>query len=42
MDSELSLPAIDFSLADTEGQAVRLEDFRGRRHVVLVFLRGFG
>ena len=34
-------PAPDFSLADTQGRAVRLSDYRGRRHVVLVFNRGF-
>lgn len=33
--------APDFTLADFEGQAVRLSDFRGDRHVVLVFNRGF-
>lgn len=32
--------ALDFSLADTEGQAVRLSDYRGNKHVVLVFNRG--
>ncbi len=31
----------DFTLADTAGRGVRLSDFRGRRHVVLVFNRGF-
>lgn len=33
--------APDFSLADTNGKAVRLSEFRGRKNVVLVFLRGF-
>jgi peroxiredoxin len=38
---ELNTPAPDFSLADWQGQTVRLSDFRGRNHVVLVFNRGF-
>jgi peroxiredoxin len=33
--------APDFTLADTNGQAVTISDFRGDRHVVLVFNRGF-
>jgi peroxiredoxin len=34
-------PAPDFELADSDGRKVRLADFRGKRHVVLVFNRGF-
>jgi peroxiredoxin len=34
-------PAPDFTLKDFTGQTVRLGDFRGRQHVVLVFNRGF-
>lgn len=30
-----SLPAPDFELTDTEGQTVRLSDFRGKKNVVL-------
>ena len=30
-------PAPDFALTDTEGQTVRLSDFRGKRNVVLAF-----
>lgn len=30
-------PAPDFALTDTEGQTVRLSDFRGRKNVVLAF-----
>jgi len=33
--------APDFELTDTDGQMVRLSDYRGRKHVVLVFNRGF-
>jgi cytochrome oxidase Cu insertion factor (SCO1/SenC/PrrC family) len=30
-------PAPDFALNDTEGQTVRLSDFRGKKNVVLAF-----
>jgi cytochrome oxidase Cu insertion factor (SCO1/SenC/PrrC family) len=30
-------PAPDFALTDTEGQTVRLSDFRGKKNVVLAF-----
>jgi peroxiredoxin len=33
--------APDFELTDLEGQTVRLSDYRGRKHVILVFNRGF-
>jgi peroxiredoxin len=35
------MEALDFSLQDTDGRTVRLSDFRGDKHVVLVFNRGF-
>ena len=38
---ELNAQAPDFALADFRGQTVRLSDYRGRKHVVLVFNRGF-
>lgn len=34
-------PAPDFELTDIHGSLVRLSDFRGRKPVVLAFLRGF-
>jgi len=37
----LNAPAPDFSLTDIQGRTVRLSDYRGRMHVVLVFNRGF-
>jgi peroxiredoxin len=38
---ELNTGAPDFSLDDFNGCQVRLSDYCGRRHVVLVFNRGF-
>lgn len=37
----LNTPAPDFALVDFKGQPVRLADFRGNTHVLLVFNRGF-
>ena len=39
---EIDTPAPDFELADFGGRTVRLSDYRGSRHVFLVFNRGFG
>jgi peroxiredoxin len=36
-----SKPAPDFDLTDSEGRQVRLSDYKGARHVVLIFNRGF-
>ena len=33
--------APDFTASDADGKTVSLSDFRGKRHVVLVFNRGF-
>jgi peroxiredoxin len=38
---ELDGQAPGFNLSDFRGDPVRLADFRGRQHVVLVFNRGF-
>jgi peroxiredoxin len=37
----LNTPAPDFTLKDYQGETVRLSDFRGKSHVLLVFNRGF-
>jgi peroxiredoxin len=39
--AEINKPAPDFTLADFEGNDVTLSDFRGKKHVFLVFNRGF-
>jgi len=43
MDSEIGTgkQAPDFVLNDFAGQPVRLSDFKGNKHLVLAFLRGF-
>lgn len=42
MNESQTLPiAPDFELPDSQGNPVRLSDYRGRQHVVLVFNRGF-
>jgi peroxiredoxin len=33
--------AVDFALPDTTGNMICLSDYRGKKHVVLVFTRGF-
>ena len=33
--------AADFTATDASGRSVRLSDFKGIKHVVLVFNRGF-
>ena len=34
-------PAPDFELADSEGRMVNLPSYKGSKHVVLIFNRGF-
>lgn len=34
-------PAPDFTLEDTDGKAITLSDFRGKKSVILVFYRGY-
>lgn len=41
IDKNQFTPAPDFELDDSEGRKVRLSDYRGKKHVVLVFNRGF-
>jgi peroxiredoxin len=38
---EIQTPAPDFELLDLHGNKVRLSDFRDKKHVLLVFNRGF-
>lgn len=38
---ELQAPAPGFTLNDFNGNAVSLSDFLGRKHVMVVFNRGF-
>ncbi len=38
---QLNVPAPDFELEDLNGRSVRLSDFKGKKHVLLVFNRGF-
>ncbi len=38
---ELNATAPDFTLDDWRGQPYHLSDFRGNKHVILVFNRGF-
>jgi peroxiredoxin len=41
--SRISLNALapDFALADHRGNTIRLSDYSGAKHVLLVFNRGF-
>ena len=35
------MEAPDFTLTDARGQTIHLADYRGKKHVVLIFNRGF-
>ncbi len=41
MSDQVSALAPDFTLQDTRGNKIRLNDYRGQKHLVLVFTRGF-
>jgi peroxiredoxin len=41
IDIKIGASAPDFTAADSEGRIVRLSDYKGKKHVVLVFNRGF-
>ena len=38
---DLESLALDFTLSDLDGNTIRLSDYWGDKHVVLVFNRGF-
>jgi peroxiredoxin len=38
---EMNTAAPDFTLEDFNGNTVRLSDFKGKKHVLLVLNRGF-
>ena len=40
-DDKKVIIAPDFSIADSEGSTIRLSDYKNKKHVVLVFNRGF-
>ncbi len=40
-EAQLDAPAPDFELKDYQGRLRRLSEFRGVKHIVLVFNRGF-
>ena len=41
IDTKTAAFAPDFTATDSEGRTLRLSDYRGKKHVVLVFNRGF-
>jgi peroxiredoxin len=41
MNTKTAETAADFTAIDAEEQTVRLSDFKGKKHVILVFNRGF-
>jgi peroxiredoxin len=41
MDKRQAPSAPDFTAIDSEGRTIRLSDYNGNKHVLLVFNRGF-
>ncbi len=41
MDNNKGTEEINFELIDTTGSLIRLSDFRGKKNILLVLLRGF-
>ncbi len=41
-DTKTAAPAPDFTAADSSGETIRLSDYKEKKHIVLVFNRGFG
>ena len=37
-----AVTAPDFAVPDSEGKIIRLSDYKHKKHLVLVFNRGFG
>ncbi len=38
---KINQPAPDFELEDFHGKSTRLSEYRGQKHVLLIFNRGF-
>jgi peroxiredoxin len=38
---QINTPAPDFTLQDINGKTISLKDYHGKKHVFLVFNRGF-
>jgi len=38
---DISVPAPDFAINDSNGKTITLSDYRNKKHIVLVFNRGF-
>lgn len=38
---QINTPAPDFTLKDFNGKTISLKDYRGKKHIFLVFNRGF-
>jgi peroxiredoxin len=42
LDKRRNAPAPDFAATDSTGNKIKLADYAGKKHIVLVFNRGFG